>query len=110
MKLRMQPFSMIRKGQKTFELRLFDEKRQQLRVNDEIEFSCIDSNEAPIIVRILSLQVFKSFAELYINLPLLQCGYNEETIIDATPDDMNQYYNVEEQEKYGVVGIEIKVI
>lgn len=110
MKLRMQPFSAIRSGQKTFELRLFDEKRQLLRVNDEIEFSCIDSNEAPIIVQILSLQVFKSFAEPYNNLPLLQCGYTEETISDATPNDMNQYYNVEKQEKYGVVGIEIKVI
>lgn len=110
MKLRIQPFNKIRSGQKTFELRLYDEKRQQLRVNDEIEFTCIDSYETPITVQILSLRLFKNFAELYDTLPLLQCGYTEETIKGADPDDMNQYYSVEEQARYGVVGIEIKVI
>ena len=39
MKLKSHPFYMIRSGQKTFELRLFDEKRQKLQVNDEIEFT-----------------------------------------------------------------------
>ena len=42
MKLRPQPFNMIRSGQKTYELRLYDEKRQRVQVNDEIEFSCLD--------------------------------------------------------------------
>lgn len=45
MKLRFQPFNMIRSGQKTYELRLYDEKRQRVQVNDEIEFSCLDENE-----------------------------------------------------------------
>ena len=35
---------MIRYGQKTFELQLYDEKRQKLRVGNEIEFSCLEEN------------------------------------------------------------------
>lgn len=45
MKLRSQPFNMIRSGQKTYELRLYDENRQLIQVNDEIEFSCLDGKK-----------------------------------------------------------------
>ena len=108
MKLQSQPFNMIRSGQKTFELRLYDEKRQLVQVGDEIEFSCIDGNETPIVVRVIALHRFKNFEELYAALPLLKCGYTKETIGAASPEDMNSYYSPEEQARYGVVGIEIK--
>ena len=35
-------------------------------------------------------------------------GYSEDE--DADPKDMEQYYSKEEQDKYGVVGIEIKLV
>ena len=50
---------------------------------------------------------FDSFEELYKTLPLLECGYTAEDIDNAQPSDMEQYYSVEQQKKYGVVGIEI---
>lgn len=110
MKLRQQPFNMIRSGQKTFELRLYDKKRQLVQVNDEIEFSCLDGNEAAFVVRVIALHRFENFADLYANLPLLKCGYTSETISNAAPDDMNQYYCIEEQIRHGVIGIEIELI
>lgn len=61
MKLNQQPFDMIRSGQKTIELRLYDEKRQQVKVNDEIEFSCLDRNEKPFVVRVIALYRSKIF-------------------------------------------------
>ena len=109
MKLRSQPFNMIRSGQKTYELRLYDEKRQRVQVNDEIEFSCLDGNETPFVVRVIALHLFKNFEELYTALPLLECGYTRETIDTAKPEDMNQYYSDEEQARYRVVGIEIRI-
>ena len=109
MKLKSHPFYMIRSGQKTFELRLYDEKRQKLQVNDEIEFRCLDKDETPFVVRVIALHRFNSFTELYAALPLLKCGYTEDTITNASPDDMNQYYSIEQQSKYGVVGIEIEL-
>ena len=100
---------MIRSGQKTIELRLYDEKRQQVKVNDEIEFSCIDKNETPVSVCVIALHRFKDFTELYASLPLSKCGYTADTISNATPEDMNQYYSPEEQRQFGVVGIEIRL-
>ena len=35
-------------------------------------------------------------------------GYSKDEI--ASPDDMEEYYSKEEQEKYGVLGIKIKKI
>ena len=110
MKLRSQPFEKIRSGRKKYELRLYDEKRQRIKVGDEIEFSCADAEKEPFVVAVTGLHLFKNFEELYAALPLLQCGYTEENVDKASPNDMNRYYSVEEQAKYGVVGIEIKLI
>lgn len=110
MKLRQQPFNMIRSGQKTFELRLYDKKRQLVQVNDEIEFSCLDGNEVAFVVRVIALHRFENFADLYAALPLLKCGYTSETVSNANPGDMDQYYSVEEQRQYGVIGIEVDLI
>lgn len=108
MHLQPQPFSMIRSGEKTIEQRLYDEKRQQIKVNDEIEFCCPESGQNPFTVRVKALHRFRNFAELYGVLPLLRCGYTRETLASASPDDMNAYYSPQQQAKYGVVGIEVK--
>jgi hypothetical protein len=40
----------------------------------------------------------------------LNCGYTEADISEAKPEDMDLYYTPEQQSKYGVLGIEIKVV
>ena len=106
MKLNPSPFEMIKNGQKTIELRLFDEKRQQIQEGDIINFTNTTNGEK-MCATVKKLHRFDSFEELYKNLPLLQCGYTAEDIEKAHPSDMEQYYSAEEQEKYGVVGIEM---
>ena len=110
MKLERLPLEMVRSGQKTIELRLDDEKRKLIQVNDEIEFSGPDEEPAPVLVRVTALHRFHSFSELYAALPLLKCGYTKESIAGADPRDMDQYYSREEQAKFGVVGIEVELV
>jgi ASC-1-like (ASCH) protein len=109
MKLNPAPFEMIKSGQKTIELRLYDEKRQLIKIGDEIIFTNTATEET-IHTQVLNLHRFDSFAELYESLLLLKCGYTSENVGRATPADMEQYYSVDEQNKYGVLGIEIKVL
>ncbi len=109
MSLRPEPFERIKSGVKTFELRLYDEKRAALRVGDTIRFTRCESTET-LHARILALHRFSSFEELYATLPLLKCGYTEADVAMASPADMNAYYPVEKQALYGVVGIEIALI
>lgn len=106
MKLKSAPFEMIKGGKKTIELRLYDEKRQKIKVGDKILFTNNTTGET-LNTTVVKLHRYDSFAELYKNLPLLQCGYTVENVDKATPADMERYYSVEEQERYGVVGIEI---
>ena len=106
MKLHHSPFQMIKSGEKTIELRLFDEKRQQLKAGDKIAFTNTATGET-LNTTVVKLHRFDSFKELYKSLPLLKCGYTTENVDNAKPSDMEQYYSVEEQNKYGVVGIEI---
>lgn len=106
MKLRAEPFEKIRCRQKTIELRLFDEKRQQIKVGDRIVFTNTESGKE-LWVTVVKLHRFDSFAQLYQTLDLLQCGYTPEDVDKARPEDMETYYSAEEQAKYGVVGIEI---
>lgn len=106
MKLHSTPFEMIKSGQKTIELRLFDEKRQQIKAGDTIIFSNTLTGET-INKTVLKLHCFESFEELYKSLPLLQCGYTSEDISQAHHSDMDKYYFLDEQKKYGVVGIEL---
>ena len=109
MQLQPSPFEMIRDGTKTIELRLFDEKRRKIRIGDTISFTNTASKEV-LRVKVLELSVFDSFETLYSRLPLSECGYAEEDIDTASPDDMNIYYPKEMQQKYGVVGIKIALL
>lgn len=106
MKLNPAPFEMIKSGEKTIELRLLDEKRQQVKAGDKIVFTNATTGET-LDTTVVKLHRFNSFEELYESLPLLQCGYTSDNIDKATPDDMERYYPVNEQNQYGVVGIEL---
>ncbi|MGN0477764.1 MAG: ASCH domain-containing protein [Ruminococcus sp.] len=109
MKLNPEPFNMISSGQKTIELRLNDEKRQLINVGDKIVFTNTADSEQKITAVVVDLHKFNSFEELYDTLPLLKCGYTEKDIIKANPKDMELYYSKEQQKKYGVLGIEIRI-
>ena len=106
MKLHASPFEMIKSGVKNIELRLFDEKRQKIKKGDNIIFTNTVNGEK-MCATVKKIHQFGSFEELYKALPLLQCGYTADDIDTAHPSDMEQYYSVEEQKKYGVVGIEL---
>lgn len=107
MKLKNEPFMSIKNGLKTIEMRLFDEKRQQIKVDDTIEFTNIVSLEK-LKVKVIALHKFKNFEELYSHFNKTQLGYKQTE--NANPNDMNQYYTNDDIEKYGVLGIEIKTI
>lgn len=107
MRLHNSPFNLIKNGTKTIELRLNDEKRSLIKIGDKIEFTNRVTEEK-ILVEVIGLHKYDSFLELYKHFDKVSMGYAEDEV--ANPLDMEQYYSKEEQEKYGVLGIEIKLI
>lgn len=108
MKLKQEPFDKIKNGTKTIELRLYDEKRQQVKCGDLIEFSLLGNLEEKITTRVIALHRFDNFQKLYAVLPKEKLGYIADEIPD--PNNMDAYYSREKQTQYGVVGIEIEVV
>lgn len=107
MKLNNGPYVNIKNGTKTIELRLNDDKRQLLKIKDLIEFTNKETLEQ-MLVEIQNLYHYPSFDELYKHFDKVSMGYKENDVAD--PKDMEKYYSKEEQEKYCVLGIEIKKI
>lgn len=107
MHLDVEPYKKIVNGSKTIEMRLYDDRRRQVRVGDVIEF---DSDAGVARVRVTALYIFADFAELYRNLDLTKCGYARDELATASPDDMLRYYSAERQRQWGVVGIEMELL
>lgn len=110
MRLKPSPFEKIRSKEKTIELRLYDEKRRKIRQGDQIRFVNTEDDTQVIEAKVMELYLFPDFKSLYEALPLKECGYSEEEVENASPLDMNEYYPPEEQRKYGVIAIQIRLL
>ena len=106
MNLHNEPFELILNERKTVEMRLCKNGRENIKENDSIVFTNKDGNKLKVLVT--NIKRFPSFKELYEYYPKERLGYmpNE----DANPDDMLLYYTKEDIAKYGVLGIEIKLL
>ena len=106
MNLAETPFSLIKSGLKTIEMRLNTPERAKIKRGDFIEFSNSDGETVKVLV--LNITKFPSFIELYNHFDKTLLGYQK--VEKADPDDMLIYYQKEDILKYGVIAIEIKVI
>ena len=89
-------------------MRLLDEKRRDYKVGDVLIFIHRKNENLQLKTQIVALHKFKNFNELYLNLNKVELGYLPDEVANAK--DMESYYPLNEQEKFGVVGIEIKLI
>ena len=103
MKLYESPFERIKNGTKTIEFRLFDEKRQKIKIGDKIEFSKLPDLQEKILVDVIDLYKEKTFKELFNKLSKSQR--------EITPkiESMYKIYSPEKEQQYGVLGIKIKI-
>lgn len=99
-------FKNIADGSKTIELRLNDEKRKRINVEDTVVFNYTSSKDI-ISAQVVRLHKFSDFEELYKALPLEKCGYTVAELDTAHYTDMEQYYTKEQIKKYGALGIEL---
>lgn len=104
MHLATEPFEKILSGQKTIEVRLNDEKRKLLKVDDIIEFENDDGEVIPC--KIIKLSYFKSFADLFSSAAYVQrsWGTTKEEAIAA----MYKFYTPEQEKELWVVAIGIE--
>lgn len=100
-------FDLIENGSKDVEVRLYDEKRQQLKIGDELLFLKRPDDIEKIRVRVVDLKHYNSLVELVDNYEMKRIYYE-----DCNKEDyileMQRFYSISDQEKYGVLAIEFK--
>ncbi len=101
------PFRLIKEGKRKVDMRLLDEKRQKLKLNDVIEFIDSRTNES-LFCKVKGLLVFNSFNELIDAIPLEMFGTY--TNKDEIKLRIRRLYANQNIESYQVVGIFIEPI
>ena len=109
MKLQPKYYDYILNGTKRIELRLFDEKRQNIKIGDTIQFlkepDLIDS----FIVRVTDLLRYNTFKELindYDISILSDKSMTKEELLDI----LEEFYPLDKQHEYGILGIKFEVM
>ena len=103
-RLHPRPFAQVKEGKKTIETRLNDEKRRGISVGDTIEFVSRENPEEKVLVRVIALEKYDTFSELFDAFPPEDFGgTGKENLMS-----IYQYYSKEDEVKYGVVGIQFE--
>lgn len=106
MKLNKTPFELIVNGQKIIEVRLFDEKRQKIQLGDKIRFTKLPELQESIMVQVNGLLIYPDFRSLFLDFPGELFG-GRGWSVDELVNNMHEYYSVEGESKYGVIGIKL---
>lgn len=103
------PFNSVKSGRKGIEVRLYDEKRQLIRVGDTITFYKLPGKEECVIVKVMRLSMFDSFFDLYSCFDKSMFDHPTHYTVEDQVRRERQYYSEEKEKKYGVVGIHIEL-
>ena len=107
MKLKASPFSLIKRGDKTIEARLYDKKRESVRLGDTIIFHLLDDPDQTIEAKVIGLLRYETFGDMFAHNDVHKFGGdNAETMAEK----MLTYYDQAEQDMHGVIGIEFAVV
>jgi len=107
MKLKEQYFNYIKYGNKMYEIRLNDEKRKKIKKGDFIEFQKEPFLEEKMTLMVDDVLQYGNFNELFndIDIELLA---DSSITKEQLKSDLECFYPVEKQQKYGVVAIKLK--
>ena len=109
MKLQPEYFNFILNGTKRIEIRLNDEKRQNIKLGDKIKFLKEPYLNESFEAQFIGLLRYNSFEEMFKDYDisiLSDKSMTKEELISV----LEQFYTKEKQEKYGVLGIRIELI
>ncbi|WP_096189612.1 ASCH domain-containing protein [Evansella halocellulosilytica] len=109
MRLFDEPFQAMKSGKKTVEVRLNDEKRRNVEVGDQIQFSKLPEGDESLNVEIIALDRYGTFREMYEAIPAGKFAAEERTIDEMV---MRTYdiYSKEQEQMWGTLAISVKLL
>lgn len=110
-KIKLQPqyYNYILNGTKRIEIRLYDEKRQQIKIGDTIIFLKEPDLNESFKAKVTGLLRYNSFEDTFKDFDtsiLSDKSMTKKDLINV----LEQFYTKEKQKQYGVLGIRIELI
>lgn len=109
MKLQPEYYNFILNGTKRIEIRLFDEKRQQIKIGDTIKFLKEPELSESFNAKVVGLLRYNSFKDMFKDFDISVLSDKSMTK-DELIAVLEQFYTKEKQKQYGVLGIRIELI
>lgn len=109
MKLQPEYYNFMLNGTKRIEIRLFDKKRQQIKIGDTIKMLKEPNLDESFKVRVVGLLRYNSFSDMFKDFDISILA-DEKMTKEELISVLEQFYPKEEQEKYGVLGIRIELM
>ncbi len=109
MKLQPEYYNFILYGTKRIEIRLNDEKRQQIKIGDSIKFLKEPELEESFKVKVIGLLRYNTFQDMFKDFDISLLADKSMTK-DKLINILEQFYPKEKQDQYGVLGIRIELI
>lgn len=109
MKLQQKYYDFIKNGTKRIEIRLFDEKRQKIKIGDTIKFLKDDNQDESFEVKVIGLLRYNSFEDMFKDFDISVLSDKSMTK-DELISTLEKFYTKEKQEQYGVLGIRIELL
>lgn len=109
MKLQPKYFNYILNGTKRIEIRLYDEKRQQIKLNDTIKFLKEPELNESFCVKVVGLLRYNSFEDMFKDFDIDVLSDKSMTK-DQLIDELETFYSKEKQLQYGVLGIKFELL
>lgn len=109
MKLQPEYCNFILNGTKRIEIRLFDEKRQQIKIGDTIKILKEPELNESFNAKVIGLLRYNTFEDMFKDFDisvLSDSSMTKEELIAV----LEQFYTKEKQKQYGVLGIRIELI
>lgn len=105
LRLSEEPFVAIASGHKIIESRLYDEKRRKIQLGDQIMFINSTNPKQTVTATVVGLLHYATFHDLFShNDPSKFGGESAEWL----ENQINEFYSAEDQQRYGVLGIEFE--
>ena len=109
MKLIPKYFNYIKDGSKKIELRLNDEKRKNIKIGDIIVFEEVTDEPGYLKTKVIDLYYDDCFSDLIDRFDV-EIFANKTITKEELISTLNNIYPIENQKKYGVVGIRIELL
>lgn len=109
MKLQPKYYNYILNGTKRIEIRLYDKKRQNIKLGDTIKFFKEPELVEFLNAKVIGILIYSSFEEMFKDFDVSVLADKSMTKKQLM-NDLEQFYTEEKQKQYGVLGIKIELI